>query len=331
MTSDLPMPDPAAPGGQGPSCGWAIVGCGPTVRAQVAPALRVAAPAHPVTVWDRDPAAAALLADALPGSRVAAGLADCVGDPRVQAVYVAEREAEQREAVEAAAEARRAVLVEPPFPTDLAGAAAMVDAADGLVASAAFDQRWHPAHLALAEALDRGAVGEITEVRISFGCWLPGDEGSRPDAALTLAPQAIDLIGMLLGEDLIRLCAQISTRVHAGAPADGAVLSGGTRRGVLASVQVSSCTPQPLPRRRIEVLGTRGQLTALGTLGHRKGGSLTLTRLDGVEVGVTFDVETSPVAGQLERFSLAAIGASPWGYHLLRDLRLHRLLRDALP
>lgn len=348
--ADLPSPEVPAPGPPGPahlSCGWALVGCGWIGRDHVAPALREAEAARPVTVWDLDRAAAERVAEQLPGARVATDLADAVGDPGVQAVYVATPGAAHLQGVLAAAAARRAVLVEKPLAGDLADAEALVGACDGLVAGTALQQRWHPGHLALADALDSGAVGEVTAVRIAYGCWLPAGRrpaGAAPDedngltpplvagggAGLDLAPDGVDLVGMLLGDDLVRLTAQRSTRVHDSAVDDGAVLAGVTRRGVLFSSHVSYCTPEELPRRRLEVLGTRGQLCAVDTMGHTAGGMVLHTRLDGIDVPVAYDTVTSPVSEQLQRFSLAAVGASPWGYHLLRDLRLHRLLLGAL-
>lgn len=339
-TADLPAPGRL-------SCGWALVGCGWIARDHVAPALREAASAHAVTVWDHDPAAAERVAALLPGARVARSLDDAVGDPGVQAAYVATPNAAHREGVLAAAAARRAVLVEKPLAADGADAEAIADACDGLVAGTAFDQRWHPGHLALAGAVEQGGVGTVTAVRIAYGCWLPagwrppGADPAQPNwrvdpavagggAGLDLAPHGVDLVGALLGDDLVRLTAQTSTRVQDIGVDDGAVLAGRTRRGVLVSQHVSYCTPDELPRRRLEVLGTEGMLTAVDTMGQTAGGTVTLRRRDGVEAPVAFDTDASPFTEQVQRFSLAAVGASPWGYHLLRDLRLHRLLLAAL-
>lgn len=310
------MPDPGAPGpapAPGPGCGWAIVGCGTVAQAVVVPALRTATAAHAVTVWDRDPAAAAALHRDLPGAWVAADLAGCVGDPGVHAVYVATPADAHRAPVEVAAAAKKAVLVESPLTVGVADAAAIAAACDGLVAGTAFADRWHPAHLALSEVIDSGDVGTVTAVRL-----LGGE-----------VAHAVDLVGMLLGDDLVRLEARGGSGGRGGSVRESVRLTGVTRRGVTVLIH-GSPDASHAHRSRVEVHGTGGHLAAVDTLGGAAGGTLALTRGEGLDEHLAFDEELSPASAQLQRFSLAAVGASPWGYHLLRDVRLQRLLLEAL-
>ena len=110
---------------------------------------------------------------------------------------------------------------------------------------------------------------------------------------------------------------------------DGALLTGTTDGGVLVSVHVAFNTPDALPRRRLEVVGTRAQLVAEDTMGQTAGGRLTRVDADGVSTDVPFDTTTSPFAAQLEAFS-AAVGGGAWPWPLERDLRLHSLLHAAI-
>jgi len=299
-------------------CGWAVLGSRGSVPTDLALALRGAGAAHVVTVADDDRGAAQRLSALLPGSRVAASADEAVGHAGVQAVYVATPAAAHLDGVLAAAAARRAVLIAAPLGADLADAGAIVEACDGLVAGTARPLRWHPAHLALADAVERGDIGAVTTVRIGL---------ATLDAAgqIALGPavelgHVVDLVGMLLGDDIVALS-------EVAAEPGRVTLAGETRRGVGVSVEVF-----PGPAREpthLDVLGDGGRLRARGTLGPEPGGHLTLTRPDGVALPVAFDRTTSPVAEEVQRFSLAALGASPWGYHLLRDLRLQGLLAAA--
>jgi predicted dehydrogenase len=198
-----------------------------------------------------------------------------------------------------------------------------------------------------------GDLGVVTTVRIVYGCWLPPDwtspTGGRDNwrvdagragggAMIDLAPHGVDLTGRLLGEDVVDLVALTATRVHdyvdptadAVKPDDGAVLAGRTASGTLLSHHVSFSTADPLPRRRLEVVGTRAQLVAEDTLGQDPGG--TLTRIDaatGAAEPVPFDTAAGPFARQLAAFGAAVRGEAPWPYPLDRDLALHALLMEA--
>ena len=321
------------------STGWGIAGCGWVARDHALPALLAAPGAHVVALHDLDPDAM----DRLPVDTLRCPDLDAfLAVPGLDAVYVASPNAAHRPLVEAAAAAGKAVLCEKPLAAGADDAQALVQAcADaGVLLGTAYDQRWHPAHVRLRELLPE--LGTVTAVRIVYCCWLPGDwtpDGQRHDnwrvdpvragggAAIDLAPHGLDLVGVLLGDDVERLSATLQTRVHGYAVDDGALLQGRTGEGVLVDLHVAYNTPDALPRRRLEVVGTRGLAVAVDTMGQTAGGSLVLHRPDPVDVPFG---DTSPFPAQFAAFSAAVDGRAPWPYAADRDLRLHRLLLDAL-
>jgi len=325
--------------------GWGIVGCGWVARDHLLPGLRSTPGARLVGACDRDAAAARRLA-AGDGAVATADLATLLDAPGLDAVYVATPNDAHRPVVAAVAARGVPVLCEKPLAADVADADAIVDACAGGLAGTAFDQRFHPAHRRIAEIVGAGGLGTVTAVRIVYACWLPPDwspDGSphhnwRVDPAragggalVDLAPHGIDLVGTLLGgDDLDTLDVVLQRRVHAYPVDDGAVLAGRTAGGVVFSGHVAFNTPDALPRRRLEVVGTRAQLVAEDTMGQTAGGRLTLTDAAGVAADVGFDTTTSPFAGQLAAFSAAVAGTAGWPWPLERDLRLHRLLHDAI-
>jgi predicted dehydrogenase len=260
-------------------------------------------------------------------------------------VYDATPNAAHRPVVAAVAARGVPVLCEKPLAADVDDAAAMVAACAGGLAGAAFDQRFHPAHRRISEMVAAGELGTVTAVRIVYGCWLPPNwspDGGPHDnwrvdpsragggALVDLAPHGIDLVGVLLADDVEQLTVLTQRRVHDYPVEDGAALAGRTTGGVLFSAHVSFNTADVLPRRRLEVVGTRAQLVAENTMGQTPGG--TLTRIDvasGAATDVPFDVVTSPFAAQLGAFSAAVLGAADWPWPLERDLRLHELLHTA--
>ncbi|MDD7938003.1 Gfo/Idh/MocA family oxidoreductase [Actinomycetospora lutea] len=324
------------------TCGWGVVGLGWVARDYVLPAIAADPAAHLVGVHDRDPAALEGLAPAYPH------LDDLLAAPDLDAVYVATPNHAHAPVVAAVAAAGIPVLCEKPLAHDVPSAKEMVAATDGLLAGTAFDQRFHPAHEVIAERIAGGDLGTVTTVRIVYGCWLPPDwhtpAGGRDNwrvdparagggAMIDLAPHGIDLTGRLLGEDLVDLVALTATTVHDYADPtadDTAVLAGRTAGGTLLSHHVSFSTADPLPRRRLEVVGTGAQLVAENTLGQDPGG--TLTRIDastGAAEPVAFDTGAGPFARQLAAFGAAVRGAATWPYPLERDLALHTLLMEA--
>ena len=324
--------------------GWGIAGCGWVARDHALPGL-LAAGGDVVALHDRSAGAMARMP--VDAARCA-DLEQFLATPALDAVYVATPNAAHRPLVAAAAAAGKAVLCEKPLAADVPDAEALVEACDagGVLLGTAYDQRWHPAHVRLHELLPE--LGTVTAVRIVYCCWLPPDwqppnwmaDGAPHDnwradpavagggAALDLAPHGLDLVGTLLGEDVIDLQALVQRRVQDYPVDDGALLHGRTRGGVLVDLHVAYNTPDALPRRRLEVVGTRGMAVAVDTLGQTAGGTLTV--LDPDPRDVPFG-SASPFEAQFCAFSAAVDGdRSAWPYDAERDLRLHRLLLEAL-
>jgi 1,5-anhydro-D-fructose reductase (1,5-anhydro-D-mannitol-forming) len=334
--------------------GWGVVGAGWVARDFVLPAIAADPTARLVGVHDRDPAALQGLAPAFDR------LDDLLAAPGLDAVYVATPNHAHAPVVHAVAAAGIPVLCEKPLAPDVPTAKEMVAATEGLLAGTAFDQRFHPAHEAIAAMIGDGDLGVVTTVRIVYGCWLPADwttpvgrrsvaeldpESRRRDnwrvdparagggAMIDLAPHGLDLTGRLLGEDVVDLVALTATRVHDYADPrvdDTAVLAGRTASGTLLTHHVSFSTADPLPRRRLEVVGTRAQLVAEDTLGQDPGGRLTrIDAITGEAAPVGFDADAGPFARQLAAFSAAVRDEIAWPYPLDRDLALHTLLVEA--
>ena len=148
---------------------------------------------------------------------------------------------------------------------------------------------------------------------------------------MDLAPHGLDLIEFLLGEPVEDIAALTQTRVQGYGVDDGALLIGRTGGGVLASLHVAYNCPEALPRRRLEVVGSRGQLVALDTMGQDPGGSVTLT--DG-RTGLATplavpDGDASPFLNQVLAFA-SALGSGDWSaFSADRDLHTMRLIARA--
>jgi predicted dehydrogenase len=322
-----------------PPC-WGIAGFGWVAREYMAPAIEaaggvVAAIADPSPVAQASAESAGILAFDDTSVMLASG--------EVDLLYIATPNNAHLAPVRAAVEAGVPVLCEKPLAHSLADAEAIGRAvADtGVLYGTAFDQRHHPAHRRMAELIADGAIGRPVAVRIVYCCWVDplwsadglGAQNWRtdPDAAgggavIDLALHGLDLAQLLVAEPLDRLHIDLQRRIHDYPVDDGGVLSGRTASGVLLTSHVAYNCPEVLPRRRLEVQGETGLLTAIDTMGQTPGGTLTFTNGEGV-VGVTFS-DLSPFAAQAAAFQAAARG-EPHDFSIARDLDLMRLFDRA--
>ncbi len=338
----------------GDSIGWGIAGCGWVARDYGAPAIASSGNGRLVALYDPDPRALGRIAPE--DGRVArtGRLDDFLRQPGLDAVYVATPNHAHRALVEAAAEAGRAVLCEKPMALDAEDAHGMVEACErhGVFYATAYDQRFHAAHRQAAEMIAAGAVGRVAALRIVYACWVGSDwsdDNWRIDPAragggalFDLAPHGLDLAAMLLGEPIEAARVLGQRRIHDyargdGASAgvdDGAMIVARTAQGVLVQLHVAYNCPEFLPRRRLEIVGDRGQITLTDTMGQTPGGSLTLQTAGSPAHEVRIEaIERSPFTSQIEAFGEHLLGRRRFGFTARQDLRTMALLaglRDAV-
>lgn len=320
---------------------WGIVGFGWVARDFMVPAI--AAAGHRL-VNVADPAPAARTAAEALGAAAFNDVAALLEQP-LDAIYVATPNHLHLEPVRSAAAAAIPVLCEKPMAASLLQAEALAKSAVGTLYGTAFDQRHHPAHRAIAAALAARSIGQVTAVRIHYACWVDaqwrpsGHQGSAnwradPEAAgggavMDLALHGLDLAEMLLGEPLACLHIDLQRRVHDYPVDDGGMLSGRFASGALFQSHVAYNCPEALPRRRLEIIGDEGQITAIDTMGQTAGGTvLRSCGRSGRCESLPFDEDTSPFTAQAEAFAAAVRGA-PHDFSVTRDLKLMRLFDTA--
>lgn len=320
--------------------GWGIVGFGWVAQDFAMPAI-VAAGHRLVAVHDTGAGAADAVRRS--GANWHETLDAFLADPAVDAVYVATPNWSHGAVVGAAAAAGKPVLCEKPMAATLEQAEAMAVsvARAGVLYGTAFDQRHHPAHRAIRDALRSGRAGQVTAIRITYACWLPADwspnggvDNWRIDQAragggalMDLAPHGIDLVDFLLDEPICSITAMTQRRVHDYPVDDGAVVVGSTGSGVLVSLSVAYNHPDALPRRRLEIVGTAGMIVAENTMGQDAGGCVTFIDAEtGSRTALPVsDLDVSPFTRQMAAFSDAVRGTAH-SFDAVRDLHTMRLL-----
>lgn len=326
---------------------WGIVGYGWVARDYMAPAIR-AAGGQIVAV--ADPRMAAGRLD--PGSGIAlyGSVAELLAGTPCDMIYVATPNNAHADAVCQIVAHGVPVLCEKPLAATLTDAERMAEQVQqaGIVYGTAFDQRHHPAHRALRDAIRDGAIGTPIALRIVYACWLGADWnpiGQTPatsagnwridrqvaggGAVIDLAPHGLDLVQYLTAQPVTDLNIMLQRRIHDYGVDDGGILNARTADGILVSLHVAYNCPDSLPRRRLEVVGDEGMITAIDTMGQSAGGTLTLTcGKTGEMSALAFDVGMSPFTQQVLAFSAAASGHTH-DFSMARDIALARQLDAA--
>lgn len=326
-----------------PAIRWGIAGFGWVARDYMMPGIeasggRVVAIADPSATAQASAMSAGLLAYEDTETMLAGG--------GIDALYVATPNNLHLAPVRAAAAANVPVLCEKPLAATLVQAEALAASVEGCLYGTAFDQRHHPAHRTVADAIADGAIGRPVAVRIVYACWVDphwsasGQDTSgcnwRADpqaagggAVIDLALHGLDLVHFLLGEPLGRLHIDLQRRIHDYAVDDGGMLSGRTGSDVLFQSHVAYNCAEALPRRRLEVLGEAGLIVATDTMGQTAGGDVTLCcARTGAKTSLAFDAGLSPFTAQATAFA-AAVRGQPHDFSIARDIRLMRLFDAA--
>ena len=347
-----------AEGGRGEAEGpldWAVVGCGWVARDHGGPGIAASGNGRVAYACDRDAGALdrflSSLGDRTEGLRPPLAfddLEELLRDRRPGAAYLATPNHAHRGPAELLAAAGVPTLCEKPLAHAREDAAAVVRAfvEAGVTLAVAFDQRFHPAHDLLREMVAAGELGAVTHARVHYACWLPADwspdgrphDNWRKDparagggAAVDLAPHGLDLLAVTLGAEWDALHAFTHTAVHSYAVDDGAVFSGRLTNGTLASLHVGYDTPDALPRRRLELVGTRASAVLRDTMGQDPGGTFTLhDAATGGARDVPFDRAADPFARQAAAFAACVLNKTPFPFPAADDLRRHELLLNAL-
>ena len=321
--------------------GWAVVGCGWVARDFVVPAIRASANGHLVAACDLDPKALALLGGN--GFLRTTRLPEVLQMDGVEAVYIAAPNDAHRVLTGRIAAAGKHVLCEKPMACNSTDARAMADdcVAAGVTLATAFDQRYHAAHRSLGALVRQGRLGDVTQARLHYACWLPpgwASDNWRIDparagggAVIDLAPHGLDLLETVLDDRIEQLVCMTQHRVHRYAVEDGGVLMARLASGTLATLHVGYNCPETYPRRVFEVIGTKARALAVDTMGQTAGGSLSLIdAANGREEVMPLVDDRCPFLLQIEAFAGAVLDHRPYPYPAASDVRLATLLGAAL-
>jgi len=239
-----------------------------------------------------------------PSAAAVIGFDELIASRTCDAVILATPDELHAQQVARCAEAGLHVLVEKPLASRVADAARAIDAcrAANVALRVGYHLRHHAGHRVVRERL--GELGPIRHLDARWAWpdpavdgWRAHGQGAAFWSLAALGTHAIDLILWLTGSEIVETRA-----ILVGEPVDRAadvVLR--LASGALAHV-TTAVTHRAISR--LSIVGERGELECLGTLGARGAGTITL-RAGAELVPVDFDV-VDPYTAQLRDFAAAA-------------------------
>jgi predicted dehydrogenase len=190
---------------------WGIIGCGDVAERKSGLPLYQTPGSELVAVMRRDAAKAEDFARRHGVRRWYTNVESLLGDPEVNAIYVATPHYLHKDHSIMAAKAGKAILCEKPMGTSLADAQAVVDLCreQNVPLAVAYYRRYWPDVQKIRVLLQDGAVGRINHVRVQlcdyFGGdpnrrWIVDQQQSGGGALSNAGSHWIDLIRYLIGE-----------------------------------------------------------------------------------------------------------------------------------
>lgn len=191
---------------------WGIIGCGDIANKRVAPAMVEDPGSELVAFFSHTPERAREMADRFGAPKSYSDLDALLGDPDVDAVYLASPQHRHCEETIRAAAAGKHVLCEKPMAVTLDECQQMVEACDdaGVALAVAYYRRWYPKARKLKELISGGAIGQPVSARV----FIAGLYDPTPDdwkhwrveavagggAMMDVGSHRLDILCYLLGE-----------------------------------------------------------------------------------------------------------------------------------
>ncbi|KQS88646.1 MULTISPECIES: Gfo/Idh/MocA family protein [unclassified Rhizobium] len=217
-------------------------------------------------------------------------VAELVGDPDVDAVYISTTNELHRDQVLAAARAGKHILCEKPLAMSLEDAHAMVNAAKdaGVVMATNHHLRGAETHRAMRDAIAAGKIGKPLAARVCHAGYLPvhlqGWRLEKPEAGggviLDITVHDTDTLRFVLGDDPIEAIAfgQYGGMAQAGLE-DATMGALRFKSGLIAQFHDGFTTKYAVTS--FEVHGSEGSLFGRNCMIQKPGGTVTLRNADG--------------------------------------------------
>ncbi len=263
---------------------WGIIGAGGIADRRTMPGIDLAENAEIYAVMEVDMTVAESLKDKYSAAKAYDNEFDLIGDPEVEAVYIASPVVYHKKQAMMAADAGKHILLEKPIALTVEEGQEVIDYCKekGVLLATGFMMRFHAYHQAMKKIVDEGKMGQIVSCRAQLTCWYPDIPGnwrqvkatSGGGALMDMGVHCLDLIQYITGFKAKRAAGMASTLTFDYEVEDSGALMVELENGALCNIESHFNIPDAAARGRFEIYGTKGSMLAEGTISQIEGGKL---------------------------------------------------------
>lgn len=301
---------------------WGIIGSGGIARKRTIPGLLMAQNAECVAVMDVNETLLKEVQEQFGISRGYTSVEELLAQEDIDAVYIATPVFCHKEQVQKAAEAGKHILLEKPMGLTCAQGQEIIEICEknGVKLGVGFMMRFHAAHQKVKELIAEGTIGEVVSAYAKFNCWSPVSNQkwrqtkafSGGGSMMDMGIHCIDLLQYMTGMQATAVAAMSGNQIFAYPDVeDGASAVMRMENGALFTVEANFNIPDSIGGCRFEIYGTKGRITAEGTIGQVETGSLVVSTLDHPETAEVDYVSGNMYTKEIEGFSRAVLENGP--------------------
>ncbi len=297
---------------------WGIIGSGGIARKRTLPGIMLAANAVCVAVMDRKEETVKAVRDEFGIPKAYTNLDEFLSQKDVDAVYIATPVFCHKEQVLKAAQAGKHILLEKPMGLTVVEAEEIAGICKeyGVKLGVGFMMRYHDAHQKIKVLIESGAIGEVVSAYSKFSDWAPENElywrktkaHSGGGAMMDMGIHCIDLLQYLTGLQVQKVVGMYGNQIFRYPDVEDAASAVlGMSNGSMFVVEANFNIPDTIGSCKFEIYGTKGRITAEGTIGQTETGSVYICTTEEAEKG---DVEVLYESGNMYAKEIEAFSRS---------------------
>lgn len=266
---------------------WGVIGCGGIADRRTLPGMMLAKNAELVAVMDANFELAKAAKEKYNAKYAFDNIEELLALDEIQAVYIASPVAFHKEQTEAAAKAKKHILLEKPMTLTSEKSQELADICNkyGVKLGVGLMMRFHTYHQMMKKLIDDKKLGEIVSMRAQLTCWYPDMPGnwrqqkatSGGGCLMDMGIHCADLIQYISGLKAVEVASMSGTQIFDYEVEDGGSIIMKMNNGAIAYVDSNFNMPDDAAVCKLEIYGTEGSVFAEGTIGQVEGGNVRVT------------------------------------------------------
>lgn len=267
---------------------WGVIGCGGIADRRAIPGMLKAENTQCVAVMDLDEKRALEVREKynIPYSFTLEE--ELLSLDEIDAVYIATPVFCHKEQVMKAADCGKHILLEKPMGITAEEAREIADYCKkkNVILGIGFMMRFHDVHSKIKKEIEDGQIGEIVSAYAKFNCWYPVSKSiwrqtkafSGGGAMMDMGIHCVDLLQYLTSlkaREVTAMCTKQIFEYPDTETAATAVMR--MDNGSLFTIEANFNIPDEIGGCKFEIYGTKGKISAVGTIGQTESGTAEIT------------------------------------------------------